>query len=344
MVGRSCIAFLVVASAVGTSASAEPPQASRTSRATGPARGTIVHATSGRLVARNADGTVRGTLATLPSQLGVVSRIDTSDAGQILMLVAARRVLRVDLTTTPASLSLVNCEGEATLSPDGRSIACARGRRGVDVYRFSPTRRRRHLTFGAHHVAFQGARSSELVAARHGALWALRGDKPRRKLAGHAPDGPWLVSPNGRRAVGVYRQSAQPLAAARASTGSPPSSLVTFRLDGKAIKRRLLRGAAPVAWSKDSAWILVQAGSAACIVRAVGGQYKCWKGFRAHALTPDGHHALMVRASEQTNRPTLYLGVLSGARPEPPRKIVESFEGAAAWRALTAPTARRSTP
>jgi hypothetical protein len=70
--------------------------------------------------------------------------------------------------------------------------------------------------------------------------------------------------------------------------------LFGFALDGTAAKRRLIREGVVIDWSWDSHWLLVQDGVKACIARATGGQFKCWKGYTAISLSPDGAWALVL--------------------------------------------------
>src|SRR5206468_4216752 len=70
--------------------------------------------------------------------------------------------------------------------------------------------------------------------------------------------------------------------------------LATFALDGTASRRMLLRDGVVIDWSWDGAWLLLQHGAYACITRAVGGEYKCWKGYTAMSIAPDGKWALVL--------------------------------------------------
>src|SRR5689334_12761975 len=59
----------------------------------------------------------------------------------------------------------------------------------------------------------------------------------------------------------------------------------------------------------------MQDGSGACIVRATGGQYKCWRGFTGSSIAPDGKYALMLFARDK--KPP----------PPPPRKLKKDKHG-----------------
>jgi hypothetical protein len=62
-----------------------------------------------------------------------------------------------------------------------------------------------------------------------------------------------------------------------------------------------------------------------CIVRATGGESKCWDGFTGLALSPDSAFVLLERGG------SLFIGTMAGVRPEPPRKLVDGADGAATW-------------
>jgi hypothetical protein len=70
--------------------------------------------------------------------------------------------------------------------------------------------------------------------------------------------------------------------------------LMGFALDGQGARRKSIRDSVPVEWSHDGQWVLVQDGSKACIVSATGGQYKCWRGYTAASIAPDGSYALLL--------------------------------------------------
>jgi len=50
----------------------------------------------------------------------------------------------------------------------------------------------------------------------------------------------------------------------------------------------------PLDWSFDNEYALVQEGSGACLMRFGGGQNKCWRGFTAVGVAPDGSYALLL--------------------------------------------------
>lgn len=108
-------------------------------------------------------------------------------------------------------------------------------------------------------------------------------------LAPVAPVRGFLAAPDGSRGVGVYR--ARPL---EPKDAPERDELFGFALDGTAARRRLIRDGVVLDWSWDSRWLLVQDGNKACIARATGGQFKCWKGYTAVSIAPDGAYALVL--------------------------------------------------
>jgi len=125
----------------------------------------------------------------------------------------------------------------------------------------------------------------------------------------------WMVSPDGGRAVAVE-----------------DGALVTFRLDQRMARRVLLAGATPLAWSADGNWVLAELGTQACIVRAVGGEYKCWSGYTGLALAGDGGYALLRRPAG--DHFDLFVAELAGAHKESPRVLQRRVDGAATWLTL----------
>jgi hypothetical protein len=108
-------------------------------------------------------------------------------------------------------------------------------------------------------------------------------------LAPVAPVRGFLAAPDGSRGVGVYRAKPH-----KPKDAAERDELFGFALDGVAARRRLIRDGVVIDWSWDSRWLLVQDGDKACIARATGGQFKCWKGYTALSIAPDGAYALVL--------------------------------------------------
>ncbi|HSR97047.1 MAG TPA: hypothetical protein VLM79_08365, partial [Kofleriaceae bacterium] len=71
---------------------------------------------------------------------------------------------------------------------------------------------------------------------------------------------------------------------------------------------------------------LVQDGGSSCVMRASGGQYKCWRGYTAASLSSDGRWALV-------------LGNRDGSRKQTPKKPAKPPAKASARRAPSRPPA-----
>lgn len=110
-----------------------------------------------------------------------------------------------------------------------------------------------------------------------------------RVLAPAAPVRGFLAAPDGSRGVGVYRDRPR-----KPKDAPERDQLFGFALDGTAARRRLIRDGVVLDWSWDARWLLVQDDTKACIARATGGQFKCWKGYTALSLAPDGSYALVL--------------------------------------------------
>ena len=79
---------------------------------------------------------------------------------------------------------------------------------------------------------------------------------------------------------------------------------MTLKLDNQGARRKAIRDGVAVEWSHDSQWVLVQDGGSACIMRASGGQYKCWRGFTAASLSSDGRWGLALGNRDGSKKQT----------------------------------------
>lgn len=191
--------------------------------------------------------------------------------------------------------------GPARLSPGGDFVLCATATGRVQIVRLSDGRifDRDVPIAGAAITERDGTR--ELVWQHDGGLVAAplsiaatpSATTPPRVVAPAAPARGLVVSPDGTRAVGIYR-------APHPRAPSPRDQLFGFALDGTAARRRLIRDGIVLDWSADSTWLLVQDGTRACIARAVGGEYKCWKNFTPVSISPDGAFALFLGPRDGT--------------------------------------------
>jgi dipeptidyl aminopeptidase/acylaminoacyl peptidase len=269
-------------------------------------------------------------LATLAGQAGPVTRLAASPRGDAVLVEMGAQVAWVPLTATGRGSGLrpLDCQAPARFSPDGKHVACTGPGAQLALYALPGERRSVMLDMPAvRALGFVDA--SRVAVADEAGIWAVPMQQREQRLlvAPHRPSGVLLIGPRGRRAVGVY----PPLE----SHKSP--GLYVFRLDGKGTRRRLLPEAEPVAWSQDERWVAVQDEKSACLVRATGGQYKCWKHYHALSLSPDGNHVLLAKSPEDetdthgSGRVDLYRGEGDGVRPVAPRLLQRGVTGPAVW-------------
>ncbi len=239
-------------------------------------------------------------LLTLPggARAADVRTIRTDAAGAVILLdvAGAWYWLRA---ATPDELTPLPCATDARVTVDGKSVVCADADGHAIVYSLRTRKHTRRKVPGAGARVLPAApvadgepsRGRELVYADADGVWAapLAASDDRRELAPDAPLRGFSASPDGTRALGVYLTTAW-----QKRTAVEAEGLMTFALDGKAARRKSIRGGVVIDWSWDGAWILVQDGESACVARAVGGEYKCWKGYGAVSLSPDGKWALVV--------------------------------------------------
>jgi hypothetical protein len=207
-----------------------------------------------------------------------------------------RHVLIVDVAGTwywsaldgdaAAPLAAIGCgAGPATLSLDGTLVVCAGDKGGTSVKKLGADDRvdRDVPAAGAVVTGQRGART--LVWADGTSVWsAPLGPATAGKALADAPLAHFSASPDGAHALGVYK----------AGDDKDAQLLYTFPLDGSGARRKVIRNGVPIEWSWDAQWVLVQDGGAACVMRAVGGEYKCWKGYTAVGVADDGAWALML--------------------------------------------------
>ena len=258
-------------------------------------------------------------LLKLPPAQRRVTRLEAAGDGSALLLEFGRNVAWIDLGADPRPPPVyLPCRGRARLSPGGELVLCAsRTGNGTAVYRLRP-----HLDgsllagFDPSATALADLRGERVVTIDHDALWSSSIAQPeqRTKVAPHVPASALSVAPDGRRAVGRYRE------------GERGDSLFGFRLDGQAARRKLGPGQA-VAWSADSAWLAIFDGRTACAVRAVGGEYKCWDKYRPLAIDRDGSWVLLARPP-RGRRLNLFLGRMAGPHPEKPLQLLRGATAA----------------
>jgi hypothetical protein len=183
------------------------------------------------------------------------------------------------------------CVGEAHITDDAAAVTCsdpAGNTLIVDLATGTPSPR---AVPAAGALLVGRSAGKQLIWADPGGVWAAPVADLMKKipLAPQAPRRHFSVSPDGTRAFGVYSATIR-----SGKSQADADVLFGFALDGTAARRKAIRDGVPLAWSFDSRWVLVQNQNAACIMRAVGGQYKCWRGYTAASISPDGQFALVL--------------------------------------------------
>lgn len=203
-----------------------------------------------------------------------------------------------------ASSHKLNCRAPARISSAGQHVACVAFDAGTDGAGTGEAGALRVFAIdgagvrpvaihesasatGSAQLAFAGDRL--LVADGQNELWSLSltDASERERVAPQAPEQHLFGGTDGQRAVGWFSVTVK--------SGEQVPALHALGLDGRGIRRRLMKWAVPVDWSQDGQWLLVQRGKRACLVRAVGGHYKCWRGYQALSISAHGERLLLGR-------------------------------------------------
>lgn len=254
----------------------------------------VVFARGDKLIKSDGRGRNETELATLPAK-AAVRALRTDALGKILLADVGGTWSWMPLDGSATTLTQLPCDaGPAQLSEDGRYVFC-RAKTGTGSLVVNlVTGKLTPLpvpTLGARLLGTSGS-VRKLVWADKGAIWAAmapRLDKPV-KVAAQAPLRSLLPAPDGSHALGVYQSDV--FTSPRAK--STAEVLMVFALDGQAARRKAIQDGVPVEWSHDGQWILIQDGASACIMHTDGGQYKCWRGYTAVSIAPDGRYALLL--------------------------------------------------
>ncbi len=269
------------------------------------ATSTIVFVRGSSLIKADGKGRNETEIATL-AEKAQVRALRTDALGKILLADVGGTWSWMPLDGSTKTLTELPCDaGPAQLSEDGRYVFCRHKSGTGSLVVNLVTGKLTPLpvpTLGARLLGNTG-NFRKLVWADKGALWASiapRLDKPK-KVAPEAPLRGLLVSPDGTHAMGVYPGEVfeSPRGAKK-----PADVLMMFALDGQGARRKAIQNGVPVDWSFDSKWVLVQDRASACIMLVAGGQYKCWRGYTAASISPDGRYALLLgnRASDKDKK------------------------------------------
>jgi hypothetical protein len=292
---------LVAIGAVGITIAVGPAQA----RKEEPPAGAVAYVKDGAIwraaLAAPEQASKLVALAVAPA---LVRSLAAAADGSALLVDLGSNAAWIDLAGgTPAAPVFLPC-GNGRLAADGGRVLCAARRgAGAVAYRMRPRLGSAALEqLSPERTALTGA--DHLVSEVDGAL-----RDQDKVLAPHVPLDHLSVSPDGARAVGRYQDG-------------DADALFGFRLDGRGARRKLITGT-PVTWSGDSAWLAVDGDDTACVLRAVGGEYKCWDHFRALALSRDGSLALLGKPPEGGGPGAdIYLVATAGVRADKPRVLV----------------------
>ena len=260
-------------------------------------------------------------LVDLPGKARYVTRLELSKGARYLLIESRDTVSYATLEPGNVAVpSKLECGSEARLSPNGLCIACFDSAGQVIVYQLSSGKKR--LIRGAWGDRLGFASSTRLLLADGNTIDSVSITRPssRKTLTTHAPEGPMLVAPNGKRAVASYALA----------PGSKDRALYTFKLDGRGFKRKLGSDSVPKLWSGDSAWVLLQNGDAGCIVRAVGGQYKCWAGYEILSFGVEMKQVLLGKRLSK-RKLKLFRASLGGPNPRPPKPMRITATATAIW-------------
>ncbi len=273
-------------------------------------KASIVFARGGALIKSSGLGRGETELATLPAKTGsgpesrvIVRALRTDAKGTVLLADLDHKWWWMPLDGSKQLKQLPCGEGPAQLLADGTCVICRSPGPGDKALVISFATGKQVVVdapaLGARVIST--GRTHRVVYADKTGVWSVSlADRTKKtKVAPDAPIRSFLPSPDGKYATGVYLESMYDN-----RTKKPPvETLTTFALDGEGVHRLGIRNGVPLDWSHDGTYVLVQEGAKACLMRAGGGQYKCWKGFTAVSLAPDGSYALVLGARDQKATP-----------------------------------------
>ena len=251
--------------------------------------GSVIFARGAALIRSDAMGKGETEIAEIS---GHVRSLRTDAAGKVLLANLDRRWAWMPLDGSAKTLEPLPCsDGPAELEDDGSHVVCRGSRGGLDID--LATGKAWPVDIAVARIVGK-ARDRKFVWAASDGVWgAPPSPSPRAKAQKLAPEPPlrgFLPSPDGARGVGVYASEVY----TDAHHKQPADVLMGFALDGIAARRKAIKNGVALTWSHDSEWVLVQDGSSACLMHATGGEYKCWRGYTAASISPDGKFGLVL--------------------------------------------------
>jgi hypothetical protein len=244
-------------------------------------------------------------VAQLPAKVAVRA-LRTDARGTILLADLGGRWSWMKLDGASKELTDLPCaDGPAQLAVDGACVLCrsttsATGSVIVNLATGKTTPI--EIPAPGARLVGEGA-GRRLVWADAGGVWSSPPGSVRNKqqVAPEAPLRSFLPSGDGSRAVGVFLDKIY-----QGKQTKPAELLMSFALDGQAVRRKAIKSGVPIEWSHDNRWLLVQDGSSSCIMNATGGEYKCFKGFTGASIAPDGQWSLALggRNAKSDSEPT----------------------------------------
>lgn len=256
-----------------------------------PANRTIIFARGDKLIKADGRGKNESELATLPAKAQVRAlRVDAQ--GKVLLADIGGTWSWMKLDGSASSLTPLPCDpGPAQVTEDAMYVLCRKNNASLVVNLGSGRLTPLNIATAGARLVRTGA-ERKLIWSDDRSIWSATPPKlkPIAKVAPEAPLRGLLPSPDGSHALGTYK--GEVFENARRKTEG--EVLMVFALDGQAARRKSIQAGVPIEWSHDSKWVLIQDGSNACIMLAAGGQYKCWKGYTAAAISPDGKYALVL--------------------------------------------------
>ena len=296
---------------------------------------TIIFARGLSLYRTSATGKGETEVATLAAK-ATVRALRTDAAGKILLADVGGTWSWMPLDGSTKSLTDLPCaDGPAQLAEDGLCVLC-RANQGASLIVNLATGKTTpiDLPIEGARIAGTGA-DRKLVWADHDGVWTAspRDVKATTKVAPTPPLRGFLPSPDGSRALGVYADTIY----IDAHHTTPADVLMNFALDGEGAHRKSIKGSVPVEWSHDAQWALVQDGASACITKASGGQYKCWKGYTAASISPDGRWALVLGNRDGSKKQTAAKSGKTGQSSKTNKKQPEPIPAPAIDEAEDAP-------